>query len=111
MNRELPPATVGPPLERAELEARWMELTRQVLPGLATERDWPVRHDHCFQRILLDHMAGGPWRETIAAPAYRNMAPSQLRAAIALAEAARDGALDLREANTRSLRWRGKLLR
>jgi hypothetical protein len=39
---------------RAELEGRWLELTRILLPSLAQERDWPVSADHCFQRILLD---------------------------------------------------------
>ena len=40
--------------DRGALEARWLDLTRRTLPGLSAERRWPVRFDHCFQRILLD---------------------------------------------------------
>ncbi|MGB3711937.1 MAG: GCN5-related N-acetyltransferase, partial [Erythrobacter sp.] len=57
---------------RKMLEAKWFELTRSMMPAIAKERDWPVRFDHCFQRILLDNACGGPWRDHIEAPAYAN---------------------------------------
>ena len=37
-------------MTRIALEARWLDLTRRVLPPLAATRDWPVSEDHCFMR-------------------------------------------------------------
>ncbi len=91
------------------LEARWFALTRETLPAVARERGWPVHLDHCFQRILLDNTVGGPWRNAIPAPAYRNATDQQLNAAIALGEAALQGDADLSALNRQSLAWRGKL--
>lgn len=97
-------------MERADLEARWLRLTREVLPGLAGSRGWPVRFDHCFQRILLDHAVGGRWYDRVAGrPAYRHLDAERLAAAVALGEAVAAGAADLHALNAQSLRWRGKV--
>ena len=95
-------------MTREDLEARWFELTREVLPGLAKERSWPVHLDHCFQRILLDNAVGAAWRTVIDAPAYRNATDEQLESAVRLGEAAVAGEADLDLLNRRSLEWRGK---
>ena len=96
-------------MTRPELEARWLYLTRTVLPALAVERGWPISADHCFQRVLLDHAVGGRWYDHIAGrPAYRHAADAMLARAVALAEAAAAGAADLPALNARSLDWRGK---
>lgn len=95
-------------LARAKLVDRWFDLTRHIMPALAVARNWPVRLDHCFQRVLLDNAVGGPWRDTIAAPAWREASYAQLKAAVALAEAAIAGEEDLAILNARSLAWRGK---
>lgn len=79
------------------------------MPSIAQDRGWPVRFDHCFQRILLDNVSGRPWREVIAPPAYRNASDEVLQQAIELGEAALDGGVDLTELNRRSLHMRGKL--
>ena len=96
-------------MERANLESRWFELTRDVMPSLAGERGWPVRFDHCFQRILLDNAFGKPWREAVDPPAYRSASEEALARAIALGEAAVAGEEDLAALNRRSLSLRGKL--
>ncbi|MDR6788572.1 hypothetical protein J2Y58_001932 [Sphingomonas sp. BE138] len=94
---------------RAERERQWLSLTRETLPALATPRGWPVRADHCFQRILLDHACGGRWYDHIAArPAYAHAPDAILDAAIALGEAVAAGIADLAALNNQSLRWRGK---
>ena len=91
-------------------ERRWLALTRETLPALARERGWPVRADHCFQRILLDQACGGRWYDHIAGrPAYRHASDAVLERAVALAEAAVAGELDLHDLNRQSLAWRGKL--
>ena len=94
---------------RTNLVDRWFELTRTKMPRLAGDRGWPVRFDHCFQRILLDHAAGGPWRDSIGTPAWRNASDRQLRDAVELGERVVAGSADLTALNRQSLRWRGKL--
>ncbi|WP_234026394.1 GCN5-related N-acetyltransferase [Qipengyuania thermophila] len=79
------------------------------MPALAAGRGWPVRFDHCFQRILLDNAAGGPWREQVAPPAWRNASDALLARAVALGEGAVAGSVDLAALNQASLRWRGRL--
>ena len=94
---------------REALEARWLELTRERLPEVASARGWPVRFDHCFQRILLDNACGTVWYERIAKrPAYAHASDSVLGKAVSLGEAVLDGTADLDELNRRSLEWRGK---
>ena len=95
---------------RAELEARWLHLTRTALPAVAVERGWPVRLDHCFQRILLDAACGGRWYDRIPdRPAYRRCDPAILASAVELGEAVLAGEGDLHALNRRSLGWRGKI--
>ena len=92
---------------RRELEERWLMLTRDVLPGLARARDWPVRADHCFQRILLDQACGGVWYDHIAGrPAYASAGISILTRAVSLGEACVEGTADLAALNRQSLAWR-----
>ena len=94
-------------MDRDALEARWLELTRTLLPGLAEERGWPVNQDHCFQRILLDNACGGVWYDFVQRrPAYRHAAPEVLARALMLGEACLAGAEDLGALNRRSLDWR-----
>ena len=95
--------------DRATLEGRWLDLTRRALPGLAQARGWPVRADHCFQRILLDNAFGGVWYDHVGGrPAYAHADPVALAKAVALGEAAIAGAVDMADLNRRSLDWRGK---
>jgi proline racemase len=97
---------------RAELEGRWLRLTRADLPARARAERWPLRDDHCFQRVLLDAACGGRWYDAVAGrPAYRHLDEPRLAAAVALAErlaADPDAATLLRRLNADSLRWRGK---
>ena len=92
------------------LRARWLQLIRHELPQAARSRpDWPIRLDHCFARVILDHVCGRPWREVLPAPAYRLMNADQLGRAIATAEDIRSGQADLPALNRASLLARGKL--
>lgn len=96
--------------DREAIVARWFTLTRSEMPAVARDRGWPVFADHCFQRILLDNACGGAWRQSIAAPAWRNAPDAVLCAAIDLGEAAMRGEKDLAALNRRSLAWRGKTI-
>ena len=97
----------GADIRRAALEAEWLTLTHETLPGLAGLRMWPVRADHCFQRILLDAVVGGVWYDAVKGrPAYRFLAVNLLEHAVSLAQGAVDGTVDLVALNRRSLAWR-----
>ncbi|BAQ44931.1 GNAT family N-acetyltransferase [Methylobacterium aquaticum] len=88
---------------------RWRALVDERLPEAASGRpDWPVSRNHCFARILLDNACGGPWRESVAPPAWANMPPERLDVALALGEAVLEGRQDLAVLNHRSLLWRRK---
>lgn len=98
-----------PPTPSA-LRGRWLELVRTELPEAARSRsDWPVRLDHCFARIILDHVCGRPWREVLPSPAYKHLNADQLTLAVRTAEAIKSGAADLTGLNRASLQARGKL--
>jgi hypothetical protein len=97
-------------MEREELERRWLALTREVMPAAAKSRDWPVRFDHCFQRILLDNAAGRVWYEVVEKrPAYAHAPEELLRGALQLGQEVMEGRADLHALNRESLRMRGKL--
>jgi proline racemase len=93
--------------DRKELEQRWLRLTRETLPALASERGWPVRYDHCFQRILLDNAFGGTWYAHVEGrPAYAKAPDDALARAVTLGNACVAGTADLAELNRQSLAWR-----
>ena len=104
---DLPETTQVSPLQQ------YLHLTRQVLPMLArtTNSHWPVRNDHCFQRIVLDTICGGVWYDHIARPAYRHLSHAQTALAVELCEQIIAGKTDLGLLNQQSLAWRGKLRR
>lgn len=94
---------------QADPQARWRDLVDRRLPEAAAWHPaWPVRLNHGFARILLDNACGGPWRDSVRPPAWANMPPERLTAAIALGEAVIDGRADLALLDRRSLLWRGR---
>jgi hypothetical protein len=81
------------------------------MPAIAQERSrhWPVRNDHCFQRIVLDTICAGVWYDFIERPAYKNISLEQAQSAVLLCEDIIEGRADLAALNQKSLAWRGKL--
>lgn len=73
---------------------------------MAGEHDWPIRLDHCFMRVFLDHAVGGQWDRTVARPAIRHMPGPMLARAVALAERTSIEPGILSALNTESLAWR-----
>ena len=100
----LPPHREG--TEREHLVARWLHMTRTVLPGMAAIQRWPIRFDHCFMRVCLDNALGRPWPEVVRRPAIRHLELDQLRAALAVAERIQDDPDALPPLNQASLAWR-----
>ncbi|OQW48328.1 MAG: GCN5-related N-acetyltransferase [Proteobacteria bacterium SG_bin6] len=94
-------------MSRAALEARCLDLTRLALPAVAAARGWPIRADHCFQRVLLDAACCGVWYDRIAGrPAYAHAPAPLLAEAVRLGEAVLAGAVALAPLNRQSLAWR-----
>ncbi|MBY5932527.1 hypothetical protein KUV51_05905 [Tateyamaria omphalii] len=90
---------------------RYLVLTRQVMPLMAAEPGcaWPIRNDHCFQRVVLDTICGGVWYDHLARPAYKHLTPQQAQRAVAVCDDIIAGRVDLHALNRQSLAWRGKL--
>ena len=95
-----------PGTERERLAARWLHLTRAVLPGMAGAQRWPIRFDHCFMRVCLDNALGRPWHEVVRRPAVRHLSAEQLQEAVAVAERIAADPDSLPGLNTASLAWR-----
>jgi hypothetical protein len=102
----------------AELIQEYLTLTRDVMPLLAQQikvehskgstKKWPVEHDHCFQRIVLDNICEGAWYEFITSPAYQHLNATQAKAAVLLCRRIINGQVNLTQLNQRSLNWRQK---
>lgn len=101
------------PVQRctADLISRYLLLTKDVMPQMARDlmNQWPVRNDHCFQRIVLDAVCGGVWYEHLARPAYKHLTHDQASRALQLCEDIVENRADLHELNKQSLIWRRKL--
>ena len=102
------PPTLDAPASQAALLARWLDLTRRVLPGMAAAEGWPIRLDHCFMRVCLDAAFGRPWHEAVRRPAVRHMTEAELARAVAVAERVVATPALLPGLNAESLRLRGK---
>jgi hypothetical protein len=98
---------------RSQLRNQYLELTNKVLPDIAVSRGFPVRYNHCFQRIILDNLLQCCWYEVLQRgrePAYKQLSTEQLEQAIVLAhEIIAQPNSYLEQLNQNSLRWRGKL--
>jgi hypothetical protein len=89
---------------------QYLTLTKEVMPKMAREsrNNWPVKHDHCFQRIVLDSICKGIWYESINRPAYKHLNHRQAAHAVKLCNEIIAGQVDLSQLNAQSLIWRGK---
>ena len=94
----------------ADLVSQYMVLTKEIMPNLArtSHRHWPVRNDHCFQRIVLDAVCEGVWYNHLLRPAYKNLTHDLAENAVNLCNDIISGDTDLVALNTQSLKWRGK---
>ena len=94
----------------ADLVSRYMVLTKEVMPHLArtSHRHWPVRDDHCFQRIVLDAVCGGVWYDHLLRPAHKNLTRNLAANAVNLCNDIITGDSNLEVLNRQSLKWRGK---
>ncbi|WP_036483597.1 hypothetical protein [Myxosarcina sp. GI1] len=100
-------------LDIEQLRTKYLTLVNQELPAQAKQRDFPVRFNHCFARIILDNLFNRCWYEVIdrkRGAAYQQLSAEQLKQAIEIAEAIihrPDSYID--QLNRNSLRWRNKI--
>jgi len=96
-------------LHRCELQERYLNLTRNVLPAIARSEGWALKDDHCFMRVILDQLFQDCWYNHLdrRLTAYKQLNDQQLRRAISLATVIESGEFDtLEKWNRESLRWR-----
>lgn len=96
-------------MDRYELQDRYLDLTRAVLPSLGRTRGWPITEDHCFMRIVLDHVFHDCWYNHVdkRLRAYKQLNDTQLAQAVAIAEEMRRAdAATIDKMNQQSLAWR-----
>ena len=96
-----------------DLTMRYLKLTKEVMPKMARDKlvQWPVKYDHCFQRIVLDTICNGTWYEHLERPAYKHLSHNQAFKAVQLCEDIIAGLTDLNALNRQSLLWRNKKVR
>lgn len=96
-----------------QLRIRYLKLVNQELPTLAKQRQFPVKFNHCFARIILDNLFGCCWYEAIdrqKGAAYKQLSIEQLQEAIEIAEAIIDRPDSyIQQLNLNSLRWRNQV--
>ena len=96
-----------------ELREKYLALINRELPAQAQKRQFPVRFNHCFTRIILDNLFNCCWYEALdrqKGAAYKQLSVEQLQQAIDLAEAIINRPdTYIQQLNQNSLRWRGKL--
>ncbi|MEO1235494.1 MAG: hypothetical protein AAFX76_01760 [Planctomycetota bacterium] len=98
-------------MDRYDLQNRYLDLTRVVLPSLGRTRGWSIREDHCFMRIVLDHLFADCWYDHLdrRLRAYKQLNDTQLAQAVAIAERMREmDAAEIEAMNQQSLIWRDK---
>ena len=83
------------------------------MPKMASDKmlKWPVKDDHCFQRIVLDTICNGPWYEHLERPAYKHLSKNQALKAVQLYDDIIAGRADLNALNHQSKLWRNKKVR
>lgn len=109
---QTPPSLTGAPAaDRAAFVSEWERLTVRSLPELAKTHKWPIRFDHCFQRVALDSAFGGCWYDHLRkkGPAIKQIGAADLGRAVAAARRMEEeGIAAVREMDEASLLWRDK---
>ena len=99
--------------ERLNNLEQFLHYAKNVLPSIALTKKnaWPIHHDHCFMRVILDNIVGCAWYEVIPSPAYKNLTDEQASAALNLARQIATESVSLHAINQRSKKWRNKQLK
>jgi len=84
------------------------------MPQVAREQNWPVRYNHCFQRIILDTLFADCWYNHLdrasRVPAYKQLTSPELQRAMRIAQQMIHSPATVKELNGNSLAYRNKLV-
>jgi hypothetical protein len=91
---------------RVRLLKAWEETIQRLVEKSQGVGGYPVKEDHCFKRILLDHICGGVWYEKISKPAKAHMSLEQLEGGIEAGRQMLENPERSWKWNRESLEWR-----
>lgn len=91
----------------------FLHYAKTVLPSIAKgkKQAWPIHHDHCFMRVILDNICECAWYDVIPSPAYKHLTPEQASTALILAKQIASESVSIHTLNERSKHWRKKQLK
>jgi hypothetical protein len=93
-------------MNKAQLQEEYLQYINQILPEISKSGVYPVIHNHCWARIVLDNICGKVWYDVIAKPAYKNLSEVQLEQAIAMTKQIVGNPEYAHDLNSRSLQIR-----
>ncbi|MEN0003784.1 MAG: hypothetical protein AAF798_06560 [Bacteroidota bacterium] len=97
---------------RISLEMLYLQLTNELLPQAAIEQQWVIRENHCFQRVILDHIFQRAWYEVLpksSKAAYKRLDNYSLGKAIFTAyQVYRKQGVPIEQLQSQSLHYRNK---
>ena len=113
LQNQFPHAYLSNSTEHTKNLREFLHYAKNVLPSIASTKKntWPIHHDHCFLRVILDNIVGCAWYEVIPSPAYKNLTDEQVSAALCLAKQIATESVSLHVLNQRSKQWRDKQLK
>ncbi len=113
LQNQFPHAYLSKSTEHTKNLLEFLHYAKNVLPSIASAKKnaWPIHHDHCFMRVILDNIVGCAWYEVIPSPAYKNLTDEQASAALNLARQIATESVSLHALNQRSKQWRNKQLK
>ncbi len=98
--------------EREALRTAYLDWVTRQLPTQAVRDHWPIHADHCFMRMVLDHVFEDCWYLHLDRRyrAYRQLDHDQLRRAVSFCEEmSAGGRAVVARMNQQSLAWRDKV--
>ena len=93
-----------------ELKRELLDLANREFPARANQGGYPIRLNHCFLRVVYDHLFEKKWQEALdpKKAAIHQLDETQLRRAIELGHEVMADRESCEIMNERSLVWRGK---
>lgn len=89
-----------------QLQTQYIHSINVILPNLGSK--YPVTHNHCWGRIILDNICGDDWRKLLKRPAYKHLSEAQLFQALEIIEKIQSDPEYAHQLNKQSLIYRGK---
>lgn len=91
-----------------EKKARLKELANVEFPAIARAENYPITQNHCFLRVVYDHLFQDKWQRILSnkKPAIHQLSAGQLDAAIAIGDEMLKSRILVERLNEESLKFR-----